>query len=224
MHEIELLRKQIEGIAGVGDAEGKGKGKNAGRLAPPSDTQVSCSGERLEAWACASALTLQLKVLRQILTAAFIDQIAIREDVFLKKNATFTSCRGVAYRTPSTAITSASSGAAATAVYIHPSSALFHRPPPEWVVYTELHATGRAWMKGVSRVNPAWLWALAREMCSLSRPVEMPGAAGKAGMRDQVKGDERTVVCVPHLRALGVDLPAVKVRQMREGARWVAVE
>lgn len=41
---------------------------------------------------------------------------------------------------------------------------------------------------------------------------------------ERVRGDERFVGVVPHLRALGVDLPAVKIKQKREGSRWVYVE
>ena len=171
---------------------------------------------------------MQLKVLRQILTSSFVDQLAIREDVYQKKNTSFTSSRNVPYRTSSTSLRSGSAFASADEAYvfIHPSSALFHRPPPEWVVYTELHRTGtgagKQWMKGLTRINASWLWTLARGMCSLSRPVEMPGQP--RGVHDRTKGDEREVVCVPHFRSIGVDLPPVKVKQKRAGSRWVLIE
>ena len=147
--------------------------------------------------------------------------------MYQKKNSTFTSCRSVPYRISTTSLTSGAQITAPEEAYVYiPSSALFHRPPPEWVVYTELHRTGtgagKQWMKGVTKINASWLWTLAGGMCSLSRPVELPGQA--RGVHDRTKGDEREVVCVPHLRSMGVDLPPTKVRQKREGSRWVLVE
>jgi ATP-dependent RNA helicase DHX37/DHR1 len=41
---------------------------------------------------------------------------------------------------------------------------------------------------------------------------------GKGTEKD---GDERDVFVTPHFGSLGVELPAVKVKQRRVGGRWV---
>jgi ATP-dependent RNA helicase DHX8/PRP22 len=43
-----------------------------------------------------------------------------------------------------------------TPVYIHPSSALFNRPP-EWLIYNELILTTREYCHTVTAIEPKWL-------------------------------------------------------------------
>ncbi|EIW72461.1 hypothetical protein TREMEDRAFT_70724 [Tremella mesenterica DSM 1558] len=172
----------------------------------------------------------QLKIIRQILLSSFLDHIAIRTDIITNAPKTFTSCRNVSFRT-----------IGQDEVYVHPSSVLFHKAPPEWVIYSELvqsQSSGRAIMRGLTRVHPAWISQLAPAMCSWSKPQEIKlGASGirnwskpqemklgAARMGNVGKGDEREVWVIPHFRALGVDLPPVKKIQRREGTRWVLVE
>ncbi|ORY32326.1 P-loop containing nucleoside triphosphate hydrolase protein [Naematelia encephala] len=189
MQEIQQLRSQLCNIAKLPH----------GRLSPPSDTQ--------------------LKVIRQILTAGFIDQIAVRSDVFNKSSKSFTSSRNVAYRAV---------GLGDEQVYIHPTCVLFHRAPPEFLTFQDIVRTRRTdgnskvWIKGVTLINPAWLSSLGKALCSFSRPTEVH-AKGR-GKREQVKEGEREVVVVPHFKGLGVDLPGVRKVQRREGTRWVLVE
>jgi ATP-dependent RNA helicase DHX37/DHR1 len=116
-------------------------------------------------------------------------------------------------------------------VFIHPSSALFHSSPPDFIVFTELVRTSRVWIKGITKVNGAWLAELGKSMCSFSRPMEVPstgkgrsGPSATGGSGGGASGNERDVVVIPHFGALGVDLPAVKKKQRREGTRWVLVE
>jgi ATP-dependent RNA helicase DHX37/DHR1 len=212
MQEIQQLRAQLTSIAGAGAGAGTGTGANTTSrtaLAPPSDTQ--------------------LKVLRQILTSAFIDSVAVRVDVALKKGSSFTSCRNVPYR--------AAGLGSEHEVFIHPSSALFHRAPPDFVVFTEItrshgrgEGPGKAWLKGVTKINPTWLATLGKGMCTFSRPVEMTTTgkpkSGLSALGNGLGGkdDTREVIVVPHFSDLGVDLPAVKRKQRREGTRWVMVE
>lgn len=47
-----------------------------------------------------------------------------------------------------------------TPVYIHPSSALFNRPP-EWLVYHELLLTTREYCHTVTAIEPKWLVEVA---------------------------------------------------------------
>ncbi|XP_074281252.1 putative pre-mRNA-splicing factor ATP-dependent RNA helicase DEAH5 [Silene latifolia] len=57
-------------------------------------------------------------------------------------------------------------------VYIHPSSALFHRQP-EWVIYHELVMTTREYMREVTVVDPKWLVELAPRCFKVADPMKM---------------------------------------------------
>lgn len=86
-----------------------------------------------------SPLILQVKVLRQLLTAAFIDQVAVRKD--LVEEATgdkFSTSKGVPYRAIGIE----------EDVFIHPSSVLFPVSPPQYLVYHEVVRSNRVWIKG----------------------------------------------------------------------------
>ncbi|WVQ70890.1 hypothetical protein IAR50_000415 [Cryptococcus sp. DSM 104548] len=183
MQEIHQLRAQISSIAQT----------SLTKITPPSDTQ--------------------LKVLRQILAAGFIDQVAVREDIVLKKGVTFESTRGVPYRAV---------GLGSEAVFIHPGSSLFHHTPPEFVVFSEVVRTSKPWMRNITKINPAWLPSLGKSLCTFSRPMEMPtkGMGKRVGEND----NEREVFVTPHFKDLGVDLPVQKKKQRREGTRWVLVD
>lgn len=83
----------------------------------------------------------QLKVLRQLLAAGFIDQVAIRKDLVLKDSAS-----GDQYTT-SSSIPYQALGIAED-VYIHPSSVLTTTLPPDFIVFHEVIKTSRVWLKG----------------------------------------------------------------------------
>jgi len=81
--------------------------------------------------------------------------------------ATAGAGRAVRYR-------AALAAADAGAVFLHPTSAL-HGAAPEWLVYTELLATGaRPYMLGATAIEPAWLPAAAPRLCTLSAPLAQP--------------------------------------------------
>lgn len=85
---------------------------------------------------------LQLKVLRQLITVGFIDQVAVRRDVAQKGTGTgtqYTTACGVAYQ---------ALGIPDEDVFIHPSSVLAQEPPPEYLVYLEVVRTSRVYVKG----------------------------------------------------------------------------
>jgi ATP-dependent RNA helicase DHX37/DHR1 len=124
MQEIHKLRSQISRIVSANYPDLQAALFTA-KLLPPSETQ--------------------LKVLRQLLTAAFIDQVALRKDLVLPgefSNADrYPSTRGVPYRAVGVD----------KDVFIHPSSVLFHNAPPECVVYQELTRTSKVYLRGKSR-------------------------------------------------------------------------
>lgn len=120
-------------------------------------------------------------------------------------------------------------GLGAEEVFVHPSSALFHRPAPEYITFHEITRSqggrGRTWVKGVTKINPGWLSSLGKGSCTFSKP-EVAVTKGRAagGKIVQLKEGEREVLVTPHFGDLGVDLPVVRMKQRREGTRWVLVE
>ena len=153
-------------------------------------------------------------MIRQILTAGFIDQTAIRLDVAMKRPAKFISCHNVAYR----------ASGVEEEVFIHPSSSMFHRPPPDFLVFQEIVRTSKPWLKGITKINSSWLSHLGKGMCIYSRPEEVVIKGGKANKAREATDSEREVVVVPHFRPLAVDLAPIKKKQRREGTRWVLVD
>ncbi|KAI0085669.1 P-loop containing nucleoside triphosphate hydrolase protein [Irpex rosettiformis] len=130
---------------------------------------------------------LQLKVLRQLIAAGFIDQVAVRKDKVSKDGASgqqYTTSRGVAY----TAM------GIDEDVYIHPSSALVSSPPPDFIVYVEVVRTTKVWLKGVTVINATWLSSLGKSLCTFSKPIK--------------KIDGSSVV-IPHFGPAGWELPAI---------------
>ncbi len=81
----------------------------------------------------------------------------------------------------------------------------------------------------MTKVNPTWLSSLGKSLCTFSRPLEMPSSAVQARVAAaQSKGptvpkesDERDVFVTPHFGNLGIELPPVKAKQVRQGGRWV---
>ena len=203
MQEIQQLRRQIARIANV----------PLTRLDPPTDTQV-CSRPHFGRYDFAD-ISLQLKVLRQIILSASLDHVAVRLDIALKQPTTFTSSRNIPYRALGLLSTEAA--------FIHPSCALFHRPPPEFLVFQEItRGEKKTYVKGVTSINPSWLGELGKSQCTWSKP-EAARVKGR-GKGNDVKEGEREVWVVPHFGDLGVDLPPKKMKQKREGTRWVLME
>lgn len=129
---------------------------------------------------------LQLKVLRQLLTAAFVDQVAVRKDrVASSSGNQYASCKGVPYRALGIS----------EDVFIHPSSVIANNPPPEYVVFCEVVRTSQVWLKGITVINPAWLSSLAGgSLCTFSKPR---------------KNNAGVWMTVPHFGPDGWELPAI---------------
>ncbi|GAA98791.1 uncharacterized protein L969DRAFT_532109 [Mixia osmundae IAM 14324] len=197
MQEIDQLRQQINRIV---SAYTGADSVDSVKLAPPS--------------------TAQIKALRQLLTVSFVDQIAVRKDLLSSSagsvKATTESCRGIAYRALGIN----------EDVYVHPTSVLYSRPPPEFLCYQEVFTTNQTWLKGLTKVNSAWISVLCRPYCTYSKTLETVAKAS---------ADGKTRVCevVPRFGAgllsgegpahtgLGLELPAMQATQRKEGSRWV---
>lgn len=90
---------------------------------------------------------LQVKMLKQLMTAAYIDQIAIRKDLISKDSTTgtkYATSMGVEYRAMGVN----------EDVFIHPSSVLANVPPPAYVLYHEIVRSNRLWIKGSLAIIP----------------------------------------------------------------------
>ncbi|KDQ62426.1 hypothetical protein JAAARDRAFT_30334 [Jaapia argillacea MUCL 33604] len=133
---------------------------------------------------------LQIKVLRQLLCAAFIDQVAVRKDRIERHSNTgsqYSSSKGVPYRALGIS----------EDVFFHPSSGLITKPPPEYVVFHEILRTTRVFIKGITVVNPAWLSSLGKpSLCTFSK---------------QSKNSTGEMMAIPRFGPEGWELPAVKV-------------
>ena len=118
MEEIHKLRAQISAIAQT-NFPSIDVGFNP-RIPPPKLNQV--------------------KALRQLIAASFIDQVAVRKDLVQLSDANgtkYASCRGVAYQ----------ANGVTEDVFIHPSSVLFHKAPPDYIVFQEVIRGTKVWIK-----------------------------------------------------------------------------
>ncbi|KAF8645182.1 hypothetical protein AX16_008009 [Volvariella volvacea WC 439] len=167
MEEIHKLRAQISNIVQMNFPE-IDAGFNP-KLKPPNE--------------------LQIKVLKQLLTAGFIDQVAVRKDRVDKSftsGSQYATSKGVPYRALSID----------EDVYIHPSSVLANNPPPEYVIFHEVVRTSKVWIKGLTVVNPAWLSSLGKgTLCTFSKPM---------------KNNAGNMMVIPHFGSAGWELPAIK--------------
>lgn len=170
MEEIHKLRAQISGIVST-----TFPGVDTGHqryLQPPSEKQ--------------------LKALRQLLAAAFVDQVAVRKDLVEKKSATgvqYSNTKGVAYRALGVS----------EDVYIHPSSVLSQKSPPDYLIFTEVVRTTKPWLKGLTLINPAWLSSLGKPtLCTFTKPA---------------KNSKGELVTIPKFGPDQWELPPIKVPQ-----------
>ncbi|EIE89387.1 hypothetical protein RO3G_14098 [Rhizopus delemar RA 99-880] len=109
----------------------------------------------------------QLKVLRQVLAAGFIDSVAIRQDVLETgggKGKKYKNARHVVYRLMWSD----------EEAFIHPTSTLYNQEPPAMLVYSELYKGGKTWLKGNTAVEAKWIAKLGQGLCSYGRPLEYP--------------------------------------------------
>ncbi|CAH0521923.1 unnamed protein product [Peronospora belbahrii] len=109
-------------------------------------------------------------VLRQIVAAGFLDQVAkrvpagtITEGTKIERNCAYVTATGNV-REP---------------VYIHPHSCVFTPNPtklPEYVVYQHIMRTTRAYMKMVTAIEPQWLAGIGKDtpLCKYAPPLAEP--------------------------------------------------
>lgn len=200
MEEIHKLRGQVTRIVQVTTIGTGLKVEFSPKLLPPTETQ--------------------LKVLRQLITSAFIDQVAVKATKVksISKNSNrhghqsnLTSYRAIGIEED---------------VFIHPSSVLFkptNQPEPDFIVFQELHRTEkRVWIKGITSINPAWLPVLGKSLCSFSKLIENPTSSKVSSQNHET---ERQCFVVPKFGGpyLDVELSPIKMTQRKVGTLWVWV-
>ncbi|KAI8640295.1 P-loop containing nucleoside triphosphate hydrolase protein [Parasitella parasitica] len=152
---------------------------------------------------------VQLKVLRQVLSAGFIDSVAIRQDVLDTgggKGIRYKNSRNVVYKLLWSD----------EEAFIHPSSVLYGQEPPAMLIYSELYKGGKTWLKGVTAVEPKWIAKIGKDLCSFGRPLDFPLPKYTSD-----KKDRKLVYVVPSFGPKSWPLPPIQVEQRREGTRWV---
>jgi ATP-dependent RNA helicase DHX37/DHR1 len=182
----------------------------------------------------------QIKALKQIVAAGFIDHVAIRADLAPVPLEIVGRKPGRAIEVPYLTLfpTHLRRDEEDKAVYIHPSSPLAHLSPkecPEYIVYSYLQrsanatASGRAArarMHALTDISGAQLAALAKgtPLIQYGKPIKEVMPRAKPGAAEE---NERECWVVPYLRAEGVNgtgwpLPARKVTQKKVlGKGWV---
>ncbi|KAJ2597954.1 putative ATP-dependent RNA helicase DHR1 [Coemansia sp. RSA 1722] len=158
---------------------------------------------------------LQQSVIRQIVLAGFMDQVAVRGDVAgyhdpdEETNAKRRGMHAVPY------VTMWSS----EPVYIHPESVAYiaarnSGSMPQAIVYTELQRTTRLWAKVVTIVNTNWLATIGQPLCTFSNPLPYP--------LPKYNDSRDHMVCYvePRFGPRTWLLPMVKVEETRTGTRW----
>jgi ATP-dependent RNA helicase DHX37/DHR1 len=196
----------------------------------------------------------QVKALKQMVAAGFIDHVAMRADLSPTPSSTSTRRKptraiDIPYLTlfPSNVRRLADGeGEPDKAVYIHPSSPLAHLSPqecPDYIIYSYLQRSAlssvqlangdtklkipKTRMHALTDITGAQLAALAKgtPLISYGKPIkEVKNTALEAG-----KGDVRECWVIPYLRAEGVGgmgwpLPARKVVQRKIPGRGWVVE
>lgn len=109
----------------------------------------------------------QQSTLRQIILSAFIDQVARRVPQSPSSSASSTN-RGGATQFPYNATTTEEQ------VFVHPTS-FVSRTCPDFVAFHEIvRSTKHAYMHGVTRVSPGWLFDLGAALAAVGKPVASP--------------------------------------------------
>ena len=144
MEEIHKLRAQLSSLISSTFPSLSSQLSNP-KLSPPSETQ--------------------LKVIRQLIASAYIDQVAVRADLISHENIVSTSMlkkggderteqmlwklktKGGGDRMESTRGVPYKAMGVEGWAFIHPTSVLYHNTPPAWVVFAEVQRSGSRFAK-----------------------------------------------------------------------------
>ncbi|KAI9482296.1 putative ATP-dependent RNA helicase DHR1 [Coemansia sp. RSA 989] len=157
---------------------------------------------------------LQQSVLRQIILAGFMDQVAVRGDIagYHDPDGDAAAKRRGLHAEPYMTMWSDEP------VYIHPESSIYSTARdtgmPQAIVYSELQRTSRLWAKAVTVVTPKWLATIGQPLCTFGNPLTYPLPKYNDAR------DEMTCYVEPRFGPRSWLLSMVKVQQRRVGTRW----
>jgi len=200
MREIRKLRIQITNIVNNQLAGIVAPVQFSSNLAPPSP--------------------LQIRTIKQIVTAAYLDRVAIRADLLesasLKQNPV-----NILRTEYSPLTTPANRKDEQAGTFIHPSSALAKLPTaPEYVVYSDLREsqnTGRLRLLPLTTIGPRDIEPLAKgtPLIQYSKPLNYPPP--RIFTEDGVMKKEVYVVPRFGMQGKGWELPSVKRIEVMSG-------
>jgi ATP-dependent RNA helicase DHX37/DHR1 len=178
---------------------------------------------------------LQVKALKQIVAAGFIDNVAIRADLLPNSDFKINGIKNstaIPYITLFPSSSTPSGDIADQAAYLHQSSVLAAaNAKPEYVIYSELtkasSGSGKVWMKPLTTITGGQLAALAEgtPLITYSKPLE----SKPPRILPDSNGNKREVWVVPRIGAalgksgLGWSMLPMKIVQKKEGLsqNWV---
>ncbi|PWN17894.1 P-loop containing nucleoside triphosphate hydrolase protein [Microstroma glucosiphilum] len=258
MTEVDQLRRQLSALVLSTLEPSKTTTEvtallSSSKLAPPTETQFKIIRQLI-----ACAYIDQVAVRADIVPAAARSIPSLAEQATQGRLKTqWKSCRHVPYL---------AMGVSGEAAYIHRSSSLFEHAPPEWCVFGETMRSrpkdrkskdddtqeesaldvpeirGRVFLKGITKINPAWIPKLGKELCSFSNPVPLSGSGQLSSLSSNIaalKGGARAAsssqqvqqvvitptygtgpACEASERAsmIGWELPPVKATRQWQGA------
>lgn len=176
---------------------------------------------------------LQVKLIKQMVSTGFVDQIAIRADLIDPdiKITDHTNIINIPYKT----LLPISDDGSTEFVYIHPSSILCNigEIPPNYLVYQSIFTSSnknniasttapKARMRSLVDITPKALGNVAKtsELITYSKPLGYPYAP------KLINSSKRTCYVVPRIGAavgsggVGWDLPPIQVTQNRINGQW----
>lgn len=175
---------------------------------------------------------VQLKLLKQMICAGFIDQVAVRADCLFPEDVNLTNKTPIVKIPYIPVLSTKTPELADSFVYIHPSSILTNSGelPPKYLVYHSLHMgkSGTTRMDTLCDIKSTPLANIARKGSLLSYSKPLTGQGLKS---INLSPTERYCYVVPRFGTtvdsdlkVGWDLNPVAVRQKKMNGQWMVTE
>ncbi|CDF88447.1 BN860_10484g1_1 [Zygosaccharomyces bailii CLIB 213] len=175
---------------------------------------------------------IQLKMLKQMICAGFIDQVAIRADYLFPDDVQLTNKMSIVNIPYVSVLSPKSPDITSSFVYIHPSSVLasLGAAPPKFLVYHSLHSSSnsKTRMTSLCDIKSTPLANVARKgsLLTYSKPL-----TGKGLKTINLTHKERYCYVVPRFGdstnsdlSISWDLNPVPVHEVKEKGQWVVTK
>lgn len=218
MAEVQQLRRQLHNIVATHAKDSSSACTFPTTLAPPTPKEIA--------------------VLKQIVAAGYIDQVAVRGDLLsINTGRKPGKAIDVAYRTllPSTAVVDHKADiydqARQQSVFAHASSVLAHKTVsemPDFIIYANLSRATAKTVSGNQRTRMHPLTPVTKkQLAALAEGTPLLDIGKPIGKIEELPGKKRRCWVSVSLRdpasvgSTGWPLPAWKVVQRKEGSDWV---